>query len=69
MPLPDHSIFISYRQSETAFAVDQLDKALRTAFGTRSVFRDVQSIRKGQDFPGEDQIFSMSSEGSPSLLG
>jgi tetratricopeptide (TPR) repeat protein len=51
MTAPHHAIFISYRRRETVFAVDQLDQALRTAFGSDAVFRDVRSIRKGQDFP------------------
>src|SRR5690242_5696262 len=53
MPVPHHSIFISYRRRDTAFAVDQLDQALKTAFGADAVFRDVRSIRKGQDFPAD----------------
>src|SRR5947209_4466217 len=53
MPAPRHSLFISYRRRETAFAVDQLDHALKRAFGDAIVFRDVRSIRKGQDFPGD----------------
>ena len=53
MPVPQHAIFISYRRRDTAFAVDQLDHALKTAFGADAVFRDVRSIRKGQDFPAD----------------
>ncbi len=46
-----HSIFISYRRRETAFAVDHLDRALNEAFGDHAAFRDVRSIRKGHSFP------------------
>jgi tetratricopeptide (TPR) repeat protein len=53
MSAPRHSIFISYRRLETAFAVDKLDRALRHAFGKEAVFRDVESIRKGQSFPDD----------------
>jgi hypothetical protein len=46
-----HSIFISYRRVDSAYAVDQLDERLKLAFGADAVFRDASSIAPGAVFP------------------
>ena len=44
------SVFISYRREETAFAAGRLFDGLTEHFGPRQVFKDVDSIRAGDDF-------------------
>src|SRR5216684_1260428 len=51
MSLQPHSIFISYRRLDSVYAVDQLDKRLKLAFGADAVFRDASSIVLGAVFP------------------
>lgn len=53
MPVPRHSIFISYRRLDSVFAVDQLDERLKHAFGAEVVFRDASSIAPGAVFPDD----------------
>lgn len=43
-------VFISYRRQDTGPLVDRLYQALTAAFGTGSVFRDLDSIPVGTDF-------------------
>ena len=51
MPTTRHSIFISYRRTDSVWAVDQLDERLKQAFGAETVFRDASSIAAGDVFP------------------
>ena len=43
-------IFISYRRAETAEAAGRICDHLKSKFGTKAVFLDVEDDRKGQDF-------------------
>lgn len=44
------AIFLSYRRDDSAGFAGRLADALETAFGSGSVFRDVDDIRPGEDF-------------------
>jgi hypothetical protein len=44
-------VFISYRHQDTAAAAAHLHASLALRFGSDSVFRDVATIKGGQDFP------------------
>jgi hypothetical protein len=44
-------IFISYRRDETGFPASWLYERLATRFGSDQVFKDVDSIELGDDFP------------------
>lgn len=44
------ALFLSYRRDDSAGFAGRLADALETAFGTGSVFRDVDDIRPGADF-------------------
>src|SRR3954451_16248064 len=47
---PSGRIFISYRREETAYAAGWLFDRLTEHFGKGSVFKDVDSIKFGDDF-------------------
>jgi len=51
MSVPRQAIFISYRRSDSVYAVDQLDERLTQAFGEGAVFRDASGIEPGCVFP------------------
>ena len=44
------AIFLCYRRDDSAGFAGRLTDALKTAFGSGSVFRDVDDIRPGEDF-------------------
>jgi hypothetical protein len=44
-------IFINYRRSDSRHPAGRIYDALRSAFGRRSVFMDIDSIRVGREFP------------------
>jgi hypothetical protein len=48
---PVGSVFISYRREDSEYAVSFLFSLLQTHFGKARVFRDVDSIQPGDDFP------------------
>lgn len=48
--LPEHSIFISYRRSDSIYATERIYDQLTSHYGSRSVFKDVDSIPYGADF-------------------
>src|SRR5690242_10613370 len=43
-------IFISYRREDTRADAGRLTKELRSCFGERQVFRDIDTIQAGMDF-------------------
>lgn len=47
---PQRQIFISYRRQETAYPADWLYKGLAKHFGDSQVFKDVDTIKPGDDF-------------------
>lgn len=47
---PVSAIFLSYRRDDSAGFAGRLADALEAAFGSGSVFRDVDDIRPGEDF-------------------
>ena len=49
MPI-DHSIFISYRRSDSERETGRIDDHLSAHFGREAVFRDVDSLPLGVDF-------------------
>jgi TIR domain len=48
--LPIHSIFISYRRTDSRDIVERLYDHLKSELGRNAVFKDVDSIRAGGDF-------------------
>lgn len=49
-PLPEHCVFISYRRADTAELVGRLDDHLARSLGRAAIFKDVDSLKAGQDF-------------------
>lgn len=49
-PTRHRTIFISYRRSDSQDVAGRIYDALVYAFGTESVFKDVDAIRPGEDF-------------------
>src|SRR5215471_7703966 len=45
-----HSVFLSYRKSDTGLEASRLAQCLQPVFGRRIVFRDVDSIVPGSDW-------------------
>src|SRR4029079_9095088 len=45
-----HGVFISYRRSDAAFPAGWLYEQLTNHFGNEHVFKDIDSIRTGDDF-------------------
>ena len=67
-PVPYGRIFISYRREETAYPASWLFDRLTEHFGEGSVFKDVDSIKFGDDFgplPRADVIPTPTSARSP----
>jgi hypothetical protein len=56
-----NTLFLSYRRDDTAGFAGRLADALEAAFGSGSVFRDVDDIRPGDDFVNalESQLSSV----------
>ena len=49
-------IFMSYRREDTAMAAGWLYDRLRERFGASQIFKDVDTIRPGEDFVREAQL-------------
>jgi hypothetical protein len=46
-------IFLSYRRSDSQAATDRIYERLKTAFGEKNIFRDINTIPLGEDFRQE----------------
>jgi hypothetical protein len=51
-PTASGRIFISYRREETAYPAGWLYARLVERFGREQVFKDIDSIEFGDEFPG-----------------
>jgi hypothetical protein len=48
--LPEHCVFISYRRADSGDIVGRLSEHLGAKLGEHAVFKDVDSLRAGDDF-------------------
>ena len=46
-----NDIFVSYRRDDSATIVDRIIGRLKSRFGKKAIFRDIDSIELGADFP------------------
>jgi TIR domain len=50
-PLPPNSVFICYRRADSEEMVDRIYDTLTARFGEAAIFRDIDNIPAGVDFP------------------